>query len=455
MFLTVLVAVVVLGVLIFVHELGHFMAAKAVGVGVPRFSIGFGPPTPLTFRHGETEYVVSWFPLGGYVKMASQEEQEAMSAMEGGATGDAFPPEKMFENKPLAARMLVIVAGVAMNALFAWVAYSGVAAVSGRSEDPTTTIARFDADALPAAALALGDIPFGTQIVRVNGDSVRSWQAIIASIMDPKGDRLRFDFAGGHDPVIVPISGTDARARMRIASALKMAHEPRIGLVAVGEPADQAGIRSGDLVVAVSGDTVRSFDDIVQTVEPSAGDTLAFTVLRDGVLLTLPIVPIERRVQDPFSREVYSAGRIGVGPLSTPLRVRFGIGGALVEGVRLVWRDADLVFFTLKGMVVGTISPRDLGGPILIGQISGQVARLGPVALVLFMAFLSVNLAILNLLPIPVLDGGQLLFLVVEGVRGKPLSLDMRLRLTQLGVVVLLGIFALVFVNDIVRLFGG
>ncbi len=150
MLLTLASFAFVLGVLIFVHELGHFIAAKAVGIGVPRFSIGFGPATPLRFRRGETEYVIAWIPLGGYVKMASREEQDAMAAVEGGETPEEYPEDQLFENKSLPARILVISAGVAMNILFAWLIYSAVAAV-GWPEDPTTTIGRVVADTLQRA----------------------------------------------------------------------------------------------------------------------------------------------------------------------------------------------------------------------------------------------------------------------------------------------------------------
>lgn len=456
MFLTLLVAVVVLGVLIFVHELGHFIAAKAVGVGVPRFSIGFGPPTPLTLRRGETEYVVSWFPLGGYVKMASREEQEAMSTLEGGETTRAFPPDKLFENKSLAARILVITAGVTMNALFAWVAYAGIVAIRGRSEDPTTSIGRVDSGVLPVGASQLASVPLGTQVIRVNEDTVRSWREILQAVLDPTSERLRFDFAGDLDPITVPIPGTDARARVALAGAIQPAWEPRAGSVTPGMPGAQAGIAPGDMVVAINGDTVRVWHDIPPLVEGRAGDTLNMLLLRADSLFELQVVPQERTVRNALTGEARKVGQIGLGiPELAPLRVEYGLGSALVEGGRWVRRDAELVLFTLRGMVIGQISVRDLGGPILIAQVSGQVAHAGLFPLVAFMAFLSVNLAILNLLPIPVLDGGQLVFLILEGIRRKPLSLDLRLRLTQVGVVVLLGLFVLVFVNDIVRLFGG
>jgi regulator of sigma E protease len=455
MLLTIAAFVFVLGVLIFVHELGHFLAAKAAGIGVPRFSIGFGPATPLRVRRSETEYVISWFPLGGYVKMASKEEQEMMGSLEGGGTHEEFPADKLFENKPLAARIVVLSAGVVMNILFAWAVYAALAAVYGRAEDPTTTIARVDAQVLPPAAMELARVPPGAQIIRINGDTLRSRDQLARMLLDPTSRRMRFEFAGDLPPVEIEVPGSDMQARMAVLGAIKPMWEPRIGAMLPQMPAYRSGLRPGDLLVAVNGDTLTVFDDLQRAVDPSAGDTLIFTVLRGDSLFDAAVVPVERTVEDLASGESREVGRIGIEPDVAAVRVQFGLAGAVFEGGRRTLRDIQLVLGVLKGMVVGNVSVRDLGGPILIGQVSGRVAQAGFVPLLIFMAFLSVNLAILNLLPIPALDGGHLLFLAVEGVRGKPLSLDVRLRLTQAGVLVLVGIMLLAFANDFVRLFGG
>jgi regulator of sigma E protease len=451
---TILAFVVVIGVLIFVHELGHYLAAKAVGIGVPRFSIGFGPATPLAFRWGETEYVVSWFPVGGYVKMASREEQEAMGAVEGGGTPADYPPEKLFENKPLAARVLVLSAGVAMNALFAWVVYFVLALTVGRAESPVTTIAFVDSTVLPAQARELGRIPEGTRVVAVSGDSVDTWNDITSAVLDPTSEALRFDFAG-HDPVVVPIPGTNMSSRAAIAEALKPAWAPVISALQAGSPADRAGLRPGDRIVRLGGDTVRYWDDLRRVLERRAGDSLAITLLRGDSLVESVIVPELQSEQDLLTGDAVQVAKIGVYPRLETVQVDFGLLEAIAEGTRRTGDNFNQVLFTLKGMVVGQISVRELGGPIFIGQISGQFAQAGVIPLLVFMAFLSVNLAVLNLLPIPVLDGGHLVFLALEGVRGKPLSLEWRIRLTQIGVMVILGLTVLVFANDILRIFGG
>jgi regulator of sigma E protease len=457
--LTIAAFVFVLGVLIFVHELGHFLAAKAVGIGVPRFSIGFGPATPFRFQFGETEYVVAWFPLGGYVKMASREEQEAMASLEGGSLGEEYPdyPEhKLFENKSLWARIVVISAGVAMNVLFAWGAYATLAAVYGRSEDTVTAIAHIDSAILPPEAVSLARVPRGAEVVQVNGDSVHSWQQMVRAIGDPTTDRLRIDFAGDVDPVILPIRGSESRARSLIVAALYPLWGPEIGGFVAGMPAATAGLERGDVLVAVDGDTIAAFYDLKRVVEPRAGDTLRVTVQRADTLVTVALVPEERSYRDPVTGVTRDIGQVGIEPSTDLVRIRYGPLAAVVEGARVTWSNVELVLFTLKGIVFREVSPRELGGPILIGQMSGQVARFGVAALFEFMALLSVNLAILNLLPIPVLDGGHLIFLMIEGARGgRPLSVGARMRLTQMGLVVLLAIMVFVFTNDILRIFGG
>ena len=454
MFLTVLAAVVVLGLVIFVHELGHFLAAKAVGVGVPRFSIGFGAATPLRFRRGETEYVVAWIPLGGYVKMATREEETAgVSSIEGGEA-EGFPPEKLFENKSLGARIFVISAGVIMNVVLAWVLYTAVAATGVRLENPTTALAVADTAALPPGAEALGAVPMGTRIVRINGDTVESWNDVQRALFDATSERLRFDFAGGVDPAIVRIPGTAASARQELFRVLEPYTQPRIGEVVPGNPAAEAGLRPGDVVLRASGDTVRYWGQLVRVIEANAGAPVLIEVRRGDSVVPLTVTPAEQPKPDPMTGEERLAGWIGVGSGIALVEVEWGFGGALVEGGRRTVDALRQVVYAVRGIVLGRVSPRDLGGPIVIGQLSGQMAALGPLAFMSFIAFISVNLAIFNLLPIPVLDGGHLVFLVLEGMRGKPVSARVRLWFTQAGLLILLLLVVFIVFNDLTRVLG-
>lgn len=452
--MTVLAALVVLGVVILVHELGHFLAAKAVGIGVIRFSIGFGSPTPLRFRWGTTEYVVAWIPLGGYVKMATAEEDGGASAIEGGGTGD-FPPEQLFENKSLPARILVISAGVIMNVLLAWGIYTGVALSGTQFEDPVTRLAAVDSAGLPPEALDLTRVPFGATIVRINGDTVSSWNEVQFAIADPGSERLRFDFADGIDPVIVRIPGTDQAARGAILMAIHGLREARVGAVDPGSPADAAGLEVGDLIVRIGADTVRFWDELTTLVRPRPETALHLTIVRDSAVVEVPLTTAATTERDPATGETIEVGKVGIFVAEQMRQVDFTVPGAVAEGWRQMTGGVRLVLVTVRGLVLGRVSPKELGGPLVIGQLSGRMARLGIVPFLTFMAFISINLAVFNLLPIPVLDGGHLVFLGLEGLRGgRPVPMGWRIRLTQVGMVFLLALVVLVIYNDVLRLFG-
>jgi len=448
--LTIGSMIVVLGVLIFVHELGHFLAAKSVGIAVLRFSLGFGPRTPLTFRRGETEYCLSWLPLGGYVKMAGLEDEGAAGGIEGPRESADIPAERTFDGKPLWARILVISAGVAMNALFAVVVYTGLTYVYGVAEDPSVTVGEVATGNLPMGAGQVADLHPGDRILRVNGDTIRQWSDFQEALVTAASTPLRIEVAGRAEPVLVDVPLSKQEDRLALVQAIAPWHEPVIGEVVPGRPAALAGIERGDRIVAVDGDTVPAWERFVHIVEQSAGESLAVTVLRQGALHRLTLVPEEMSVPGPSgtSRRV---GKVGLA-VYLPL-TRYGVVGSIGQGLQRTASSAGLIVFTLKGLVLGQVSPRDLGGPILVGQLSGEMARLGLDAFLSFMALFSVNLAVLNLLPIPVLDGGHLVFLVVEGIRRRPLSIVQRQRLTQVGFFVLVAIMALAIANDVTRLF--
>jgi regulator of sigma E protease len=195
---TILSLIVVLGVLVFVHEAGHFVAAKWAGIYVHRFSLGLGGPIRwLTFRRGETEYSISWLPLGGYVKMASREEDIGSSALEGGRPAEQVPPDRVFESKPIWKRMVVILAGVTMNALFAWLIFTFLAAKNGRQIDPVTTVGRVVDELVPPEAEAFKRIAPGSRIVRVNGHEVSSWDEVVQGIANAPEHEIRLEMADG------------------------------------------------------------------------------------------------------------------------------------------------------------------------------------------------------------------------------------------------------------------
>ncbi|HKG34521.1 MAG TPA: RIP metalloprotease RseP [Gemmatimonadales bacterium] len=454
MLVTVLSLIVVLGVLVFVHEAGHFIAAKWAGIYVHRFSLGLGPPIPwLTFRRGETEYSISWLPLGGYVKMASREEDIGSSALEGGAPAAVVPPNRVFEAQPLWQRMVVILAGVTMNALFAWAVFSFLAYKNGRQIDPVTTVGRVVTEGLPQDADALKQIAPGSKITRVNGDSVTSWDDIVDGIANTSAPEVRIDL-DREQSVVLPIHPDALEERLKAAHALQPFRAPVIGEVLPDKPAARAGIRKGDSVVAVNGRQVGQWYDLLEVVQSSAGQNLAITVSRNGERQEVQLRPYTDTVPGPDGKPK-AIGRVGVAVRNDLISEKLDLTQALREGGRATAGASTQVLRTVRGLFSGRISGRNVGGPILIGQLAGESARMGLDTFLGFMALISINLAILNLLPVPVLDGGQFLFLLAEGVIRRPLPLKLRERLTTVGLVLIILLMGLAFSNDFRRLFGG
>jgi regulator of sigma E protease len=449
-----LALIVVLGVLIFVHEAGHFIAAKWAGIYVHRFSLGLGPPIPwLTFRRGETEYSISWLPLGGYVKMASREEDIGSSALEGGAPATSVPPDRVFEAKPIWKRMVVILAGVTMNALFAWIVFAFLAYKNGRQIDPTTTVGRVVPELVPQEAPALKQIRPGSRIVLVNGDSVKSWDEIVSAIANTPDPEVRIELADG-STVVLPIHTDALEERLKAAQALQPYRAPVVDTVMSGKPAAAAGIQKGDTIVAVNGRPVQQWYDLLDVVQGSAGRTLTITVARGGQRFALSLRPYLDSIPGPDGKQ-RKVGRIGAGVATAVISEKLSPGQAIVEGGGATIRASTQIFRTVRGLFSGRISGRTVGGPILIGQLAGESLRLGLDTFLGFMAIISINLAILNLLPIPVLDGGQFLFLLAEGVIRRPLPVKLRERLTAVGLVLIILLMGLAFSNDFRRLFGG
>lgn len=449
--ITIIATIVILGVLIFVHELGHFVTAKWVDIEVPRFSIGLGPKM-VGFTRGETEYVIAWLPLGGYVRMAGMDDMEALEGGEHDAS-EAASSGRDFESKSLPARAMVISAGVIMNFLFAWLLFSIIGLGWGVRQAPEPVVGDVLEQLLTAETVALDGIPRGARITAVNGTEVGDWSQVQQALMRA-GDSLRLEFADAA-PVAVPLPENDS-ARTNVVSALEPAvHRPaQASSVTAGSAAQAAGLQAGDRVVRVADDSITGWHGMVAAVEDRAGEALPVVVERDGGRVELTLTPERTEVADG----ALVVGRIGVAPTLRVIdaypRERMGLLRAVAYGGEETVRITRMILGFLGGLFTGTESARDVGGPILIYQISEQVVQIGFDAFLNFMALFSVNLAILNLLPIPILDGGQLMFLAVEGIRGKALSIEQRIRLSQVGLVLVVAIMVWALANDVLRLFG-
>jgi regulator of sigma E protease len=451
---TILALIVVLGVLIFVHEAGHFLAAKWAGIYVHRFSLGLGPPIPwLTFRRGETEYSISWLPLGGYVKMASREEDIGSSALEGGAPSQPVPPDRVFEAKPIWKRMVVILAGVTMNALFAWAVFAFLAYKNGRQIDPVTTVGRVVEELVPPEAAALKEIRPGARIIRINGDSAKTWDQVVSDIANTPDPEVRIELDDG-SVLVLPIHPDALEERLKAAQSLQPFRAPVVGQVLPDKPAARAGIQEGDTIVAVNGRRVEQWYDLLEVLQSSPGRDLTIDVARGTQRLSFKIRPYVDTIPGPDGKP-RAVGRIGVGVGPALASEKLTPGQAIAEGGRATLKSSTQIVRTVRGLFSGRISGRTVGGPILIGQLAGQSARLGLDTFLGFMALISINLAILNLLPVPVLDGGQFLFLLAEAVIRRPLPVKLRDRLTTVGLVLIVLLMGLAFSNDLSRIFVG
>jgi regulator of sigma E protease len=453
MIVSLLALIVVLGVLIFIHELGHFVAAKWAGIYVHRFSLGMGSPIKaLSFKRGETEYAVSWLPLGGYVKMASAEE-EALARLEGGQAHTPVPPDRMFEAKPVWKRIIVIIAGVTMNLLFAWAIYSGLALYSGRTLTLETRVGMVDSTLMPKDGEALATLVPGDRIVAINADTVHTWNDVADALQNAAGSSLRILMASGTS-VTLPIPADAVGERMTTALAVQPWRAPVLATVDSTGPAFRAGLRAGDSVTAMNGAPIQQWYQLQEIIEARPNAPVRLTIVRDGQPREFSVVTDSQVVADT-GKATKVVGRLGVGSQLPTRHESIGLPGSISAGAEQTVGVMVQIGRSVKGMLTGEVAGKELGGPILIGQLAGQTARLGLVAFLSFMAFISVNLAVLNFLPIPLLDGGQFVFLIAEAALGRPLPLKLREVLSMVGLVLLVLIMIFAFSNDLRRVLAG
>jgi regulator of sigma E protease len=439
--------VVVLGILIVVHELGHFLMARLAGVGVERFSIGFGPVL-WRFRGKETEYCVSAIPMGGYVKMMGDDE----NPLEGGKTS-TIDPAKAFNGKPLAARFLIVFAGPAMNFVLAAVIAGLMFMLVGRPVAPALVGRVTDGSPAAQAGLKTGD-----RLVAIDGKPVQYWEDLARIVQAARGRALQVTAQGPAGERTVALTPAQTKRKDLFGdeqTVWEIGASPyipaAIGDTVAGDPADQAGLKAGDVVVALEGQPVLSWDELAERIHQRAGQPTRLEVKRGAETLAITVTPRKGKIPGADGKET-EVGLVGIRPGGSVTMVRSNPISALWEGV--AW-SGDVTMKTAIGLykiVVGQLDRSNIGGPIQIAKTAGEQARQGIVSLALFTAVISINLFLLNLLPVPMLDGGHLLFFAFEAVLGRPLSVRKREVAQQVGFALLMLLMVFAFYNDFKRI---
>ena len=444
-------ALVALGVLIFVHELGHFLVAKAVGVGVERFSLGFGPRL-WSMRRGETEYCVSVVPLGGYVKMVG-EEAHGEEMIHPTTDAGGIDPAKSFVLKPLWARFLIVFAGPGMNFALAAIIFSLVFASAGIPVFPPIV-----GRVLAGSAAAQADLRPRDEVVAVSGRAVRHWGEIEDAVTASGGGALRLTISRAGERREVTVTPQRMPARTPFGESTEVLSlgagpyfAPVVGEVQAGMPAAEAGLQVQDRILALDGRPIETWDELAEAISKVPGETVTLTVARKGQRLEVTVTPRVVTERDPLGNET-QVGRIGIARSSSQTYQRLDPARALWEGARRTWDVTVLTLVSIWKLATGAIAASNIGGPLQIGMAAGQQAQQGLVSYAFFVALISINLAILNLLPVPMLDGGHLLFFAIEAVLGRPLSMRKREIAQQIGLALLMLLMVFALFNDISRL---
>lgn len=445
---TIAAFIVVLGAVIVVHEFGHYLAARACNVKVLRFSVGFGRPL-LLWRRGRdrTEWVIAAIPFGGYVKMLDEREAEVAPQER----------DRAFNRQSVWRRILIVAAGPAFNLLFAIVLYAGLY-MHGLPE------ARPVMAAPPAGTLAKAAGFEGGDTVRaINGVQIQTWQEVRWQVLQAalKRESLQVEVINARDHVsshrldlaAVEEADVDGDIMKRIGLGLQMPRfSPVLGDIEPGGPARRAGLQSGDRVLSIDGAPIETWADFVRVIRDSAGRELAVRVERAGREAVIAVVP------EAGTGGAKAAGRIGVSPRDLDRFYTRVSHGPLDSVVKAADKTLELSIFSLRmlgKMLLGQVSWKHLSGPVTIADYAGQSAQLGWISYLTFIALISISLGVLNLLPIPLLDGGHLLYYAVEVIKGSPVSERVWELGQRVGIALLLVMMAFAFYNDLNRLFSG
>jgi regulator of sigma E protease len=428
-----LALIFVLGVLVFVHELGHFMFAKAFGVGVEVFSLGFGKRL-FGFRRGDTDYIVSLLPLGGYVKMVGENPDEELSGS-----------DLEYLSKPKWQRLIILLAGPAMNVILAFVLTVGVyqlgIRVAADADDPVVLgLVEPDSPA-SAAGLQRGDL-----IVSVDGEPLANWDDFRIRILISANQLLELGVLRDGQQIVMQATPEASAEHKTGHIGLTSPRPAQIGPVAEGGAAEIAGLQEGDIVTAIDGEAIYHWNEFVGAIADNLDTPLALSLSRGSQIVAASYTVT-------LTDEGFLATGFGLVEEHV-LKVRhYPLGEAIVEAGAEMKRQSLLLGQILKRLFTGRMSVRTLSGPLEIAKFSGQATRTGdPAILMSFMAFISLQLGIINLMPIPVLDGGQIALILFEAAIRRDLSMQIKERIMQVGVVMLVSLMVVVITLDVTKL---
>ena len=445
---TLLATVVALGLLVTIHEYGHFWVARRCGVKVLRFSIGFGPALYSWHDRRGTEFVIAGIPLGGYVKML--DEREAPVPVE--------EQNQAFNRKTVKQRIAIVAAGPVANFLLAMVAFWLIAVIG------ITTVAPVTGPVEPGSIAARAGLGEGLEILQVDGTRTPTWHDVNLQLIRRLGETgqlhlLAREGEGAPQRFTLHLDdwlrGADQPDPMTALglTSWKPAIAPLIDQISADGAAERAGLQSGDLIVAMDGEPVQDWlTDVVPRIQSSAGQPLVLQLERNGRPHELTLMP---DVREQNGRQV---GYIGAGiaafewPEHMIRSIDYNPLAAIPVAVIKTWDMTVLTLDSLKKMITGLVSAKNLSGPITIAKVAGASAKSGPESFLSFIAYLSISLGVLNLLPIPVLDGGHLVYYIAEWVRGKPLSERIQGWGLQIGLTLIVGVMLFAIYNDISRL---
>ncbi|MDF2488146.1 MAG: rane-associated zinc metalloprotease [Pseudomonas sp.] len=439
---------VALGVLVTFHEFGHFWVARRCGVKVLRFSVGFGTPLLRWHDRQGTEFVIAAIPLGGYVKMLDEREGEVPAAL----------ADQSFNRKTVGQRIAIVAAGPIANFLLAIVFFWLLAMLGTQQIRPIIGAVE------PGSLAASAGLAAGQEIVSIDGKPTNGWSAVNLQLVRRLGESGTLQ-VGVRDEG----ASTERQLPLELKSWLKGADEPdpiqSLGLrpwrpaitpvlaeIDPKGPAAAAGLKSGDRLLALDGQALGDWQQVVDSVRGRADSKVQLRIERDGQVLDIPVT-LARRGEGKAAGGYLGAGVKGVEwPASMLREVSYGPLDAVGQGLSRTWDMSILTLESLKKMLFGELSVKNLSGPITIAKVAGASAQSGVGDFLNFLAYLSISLGVLNLLPIPVLDGGHLLFYLIEWARGRPLSDRVQGWGVQIGISLVVGVMLLALINDLGRL---